>query len=132
MRASTPNMMDVFGDVREVRKTTEGPYDLNGAMCAERTQQVLEHPTGRTVLISMEADGQLANAFDEREGWLALLFPKSISEHATETSNIVAERSILVTCSHATSPVHITSVAIVSIACSESRRRRLISFSRTV
>jgi hypothetical protein len=125
-------MMDVFGDVREVRKITEGPYDLNGAMCAELTQYFFEHPTGRTVLIPMEANGELANALHEREGWLALLFPQSTSEHATETSNIVVQRSILIARSHATSPVHITIVAIGRNACPESRRRGPISSLRAV
>jgi hypothetical protein len=63
----------VLGDVGEVREIAVGADDLVRAPAGEAVQDRLELAPGGLVLVPVEADGGLADEFDDVEGRLALL-----------------------------------------------------------
>ena len=96
VRAGAADMVQVLGDVGEVREVAEGADDPGGLLGRQAVEQGLELVPRGLVLVAMEADGGLADALDQGEHGLAFLGPYRVAEDGAEQADVVAQRQVLV------------------------------------
>ena len=95
LRARSAKVMLVLGDVGEVREVAERPYDLHGLTVRQIVQDGLQRAPRRLVIVAMEADRRLPNAFDDIEDRFSLLFSDSVAKNTAEQPDVVPQRPVL-------------------------------------
>ena len=95
MRARSANVMLVLGDVGEMREVAERPYDLYRLTGRQSVQDSLQRVPRRLVIVAMEADRRLPNAFDGIEDRFSLLFSDSVAKNTAEQPDVVPQRPVL-------------------------------------
>ena len=86
--------MLVLGDVGEMREIAERPYDLHRLTGRHIVQDGLQLVPRRLVIVAMEADRRLPNAFDEIEDVRSFLFAHSVAKNTAEQPDVVPQPCI--------------------------------------
>src|ERR1700680_4670761 len=84
MRARSATVMLILGDVGEVREVAERPCDLHCLTGPQIVQDGLQCAPRRLVIVAMEADRRLPNAFDDIEDRFSLLLSDSVAKNTAE------------------------------------------------
>jgi hypothetical protein len=80
MRPRAADVVQILGDVGEVREVAEGSDDSVRLAGRQAVQQALQLPSRRFVLIAVEADGGLPDALDQAKHRVALLVAYGVAE----------------------------------------------------
>ena len=102
VRAPTPILVHVFGDVGEMRKIGKGAHDVQRVGDCQRIQQCFQLGAQRRRLVRIraaESNRGLTDRFDARESRVAGLRAHDIAQQSSEEPRVFFERSILVGCS---------------------------------
>ena len=92
-------LMDVLGDVREMREVAERTHDVESLRNRQAVQQRGEFALdgiGIAGTGAPEADRRLADRLDARESVVAGLTPQHVAEQTSEQARVLAQRQILV------------------------------------
>jgi len=89
--AHAPNVLLIFGDVGEVRKIAERPYDLDRAIVRQAVEGDFEFPARGGIAVPSESKRILADALDRRKDCLALLLAHGFAKHPPDKANVVAQ-----------------------------------------
>ena len=92
--------VQVFGDVGEVGKITEGTHHRNGRFAPQAVEHGLELLAHRLVAVAPEAHRVLADGLDNLVHFFALLRAQGVAEHAPEQADVLLERQVLVARAH--------------------------------
>src|SRR5262245_5609127 len=96
VRAGAADVVLVLGNVGQVREIAERPNDadrLVGRLAAERAAEL---PPRGCVRVALAAQAGLPQPFDQGENLVALLNAHRVAQDASEQSNVVAKRNVLV------------------------------------
>ena len=99
MRATTTILVDVLGDVREMREVAECADDVEDALDRQRVQLVIERANVDLAIDRFGApisDRGLPGRLDDVEHVLAARRRDDLAEHAPEQSRVVTQRLFLV------------------------------------
>ena len=91
LRAHLPDVVLVLGDVGEVRKIAEGADDAHGLGGRHAVEDEFQLAPRRPVVVAMEPDRGLPDAFDQVEHVGALLIAHGIAEDAPEQPDVLAQ-----------------------------------------
>ena len=81
--------MQVFGDVRKMRKIAEGADHGARLLRRQRAQQRVEISVGLGVPIAARGDGEAPDGLDALEGAAPLMFAHRVAEKASEQANVL-------------------------------------------
>src|SRR5215207_11692467 len=95
MRAGPSDVVLVLSDVREVGEIAECADDLDRFVARQPIQRGFQRAAGYLILVPAEADGALADAFDDVEDRIALLAAHGVTENTPEQTDVFAQRDIL-------------------------------------
>jgi hypothetical protein len=95
VRAGAADVVQVLGDVGEVREVAEGADDPGGLLGRQAIEHGLELGPRGLVLVAMEADRGLADALDQGEHGLTFLGPHRVAEDGAEQADVLAQRQVL-------------------------------------
>jgi hypothetical protein len=101
MRPTAPILVDVLGNVGEVRKVAERANDVQHVGNGQRVEQSgeLGACSGRVAPSSpVETDGRLPDRLDPGKPRVAGLRPEDIAEDAAQEADVFLERPVLVDC----------------------------------
>ena len=93
-----PHLTDVvlvFGDVGEVREIAEGAHDAHGLADRHAVEDEFELMPGRPVVVPVEADRGLPDAFDQIEYVGTFLIAHGVAQDTPEQANIVPQPGVL-------------------------------------
>src|SRR5437016_2591244 len=111
-------MMQVLGDVAQLGEIGKSPHHQHRSVVAQAAQHGLEHRTRLLIAIAAEADGGVANAFNQVECFVALLLAQRIAEQAAEKPNVLFERKIFVdSLIETVAGIHSTSETVDFLRC---------------
>jgi hypothetical protein len=94
--ARASDVVQVLGDVGEVREVAEGAHHDHGVVGAEPVEDGLQLGPRLGVVVAVEGDRAATDALDEVEGVRALLLAHGVAEQAAEQADVLAQRLILV------------------------------------
>ncbi len=87
-------VVQVLGEIRQVREITECPRDDHRLLAAQAVQDALELTPGVDVLVAVKSDGGLAHVLDEVETWRPFLVPHRVAEQAAQQPDIVPQGAV--------------------------------------
>src|SRR5215470_715652 len=98
MRSAAPVVVQVFGDIRQLRKIREGAGHRYGLPVAEPAEDVFQLRASPSVPVATKPNRGLPDALDQIKNRLALLLAQRVSEQPSQQADIRLEREILVDC----------------------------------
>ena len=104
-----PHLADVvlvLGDVGEVGEIAEGAHDPQGLADRHAVEDQFQFAPGRLVVVAMEPDRGLPDAFDQVEHVGPLLVAHGVAEDAAEQADIVAQARVFFERLRVFGPVH--------------------------
>src|SRR5262249_10749708 len=90
------DVVEILGDIGEMRKIGPCPYDFDGAIPWQAVERRLELGSGGRFAIAPKLDRELADALDCYERLLALLPANGVAQDAAEHPDVIAQRLIAV------------------------------------
>ncbi len=90
------HVVAVLGDVGQVREIAERADHTDGLVGRQVLQQVVERRAGARVALEPISDRQAADALDQLEGLVALLFADHVAEDAAEQPDVRDQGAVLV------------------------------------
>ena len=95
MGAMAAVVVQVFGDVGQLREVAEGAHHDQRFAGRQRIQHLLELHAVAVILRPAEAYRGAAHVFDQLKGRLALLLAQRLAEDAAEQAHVFAQRQVL-------------------------------------
>ncbi len=89
-------VMLILGDIGQMREIAEGADDLDGRQARQAGQYRIQLGARGLVLVPVEADRGLADAFDKLENRLTLLRPHRVAEQTPQQANVIPERKVFI------------------------------------
>ena len=99
VHAATPVLVDVLGEIRELREVRERAHDVEHLRDRQAVEGPREFGARRLGLVARsapEADGRLPDRFDARVTLLARLLAEDLAQDAAEQARVLAQRPVLV------------------------------------
>ena len=87
-------VVQVLGEVRQVREKAERPRDDHRLLAAQSVQDALEFAPGVDVLVAVEGDRALAHVLDQFESSAAFLVADGVAEQAAQQADVVPQRTL--------------------------------------
>ena len=94
-RPHLPDVVLILGDVGQMREIAEGAHDAQGLADRHAVEDQLELAPRRLVVVAVEPDRGLPDAFDQVEHVGALLVAHGVAENAPEQPDIGPQPGIL-------------------------------------
>jgi hypothetical protein len=91
MRTTATIVVQVFGDIRQLRKIAEGAHHRQGFGGRERVQHLFQLIAVAVILRFSKAHRSAAHVLHQLEGFVALLFAQGVAENAPQQANIVTQ-----------------------------------------
>ncbi len=95
VRAAAADVMLILGDIGEVREKAEGADQLQRLIARQGVERALQLLARGAVLVAAETNRTPADTLDRLERGVALLLAHRVAEDATEETNVLAQRQIL-------------------------------------
>ena len=92
--APPPAVVQVLGQVGQVREVAEGPHHDHGLLAAQPVEQAFEVLPRRHVVVAAEGDRALPHALDQLERGPAFLLAHRVAEQPAEQADVVAQRAV--------------------------------------
>jgi hypothetical protein len=96
MGAGAANVVLILGDIGEMREKAKSANDLQRFLGRQTVEYAFEIAARADIFVAAEANGVLANVFDDLEDPLAVLLAHRVAEDPAEQANIFAQRPVFV------------------------------------
>ena len=96
VRPRAADVVQVLGEVREMREIAERAHDDHRLRGAQAIEQRFELGSRSRVVVAVERDRAAADPLDQLERSLALLVADGVAEQSPEQADVFLERQVLV------------------------------------
>ena len=94
--AGATDVVQIFGDVGQMREHAEGPNDVNGIGWFKQAQSFFQLLFCRFIVIAMVAHRHLPDHFDDFKSGLAVLLAHCIAQNTPQQTDVIAQWCVFV------------------------------------